>query len=511
MMTDAAPTRAGLLAALERLGNRLPDPTLLFALAFGVVVVLSHLLAPLELGLVDPRTGGPLIVVDLLSAGDGVRFFGDLVKTFVGFPPLGIVLVAMLGVGVAERAGLVHAALAALMPQPGSAGARFVTPAVIAAAIASHVAADAGFVTVIPLAAALYATLGRHPIAGLAAAFAGVSGGFSATYLPTPLDPLLAGFTEAAGRVVAPTLTVSPLCNFYFTCAASLLVVVTGTWLTDRVIEPRLVATRPYAPIRGDAASAETDGTPTVVIDRRALAAAGLALVVVVVAFLALALPSDAPLRAPDGALASAKSPAIQAVVPLIFVAFLAPGLAYGYASGRFRTHHDVVDAMSHAMGGLSRYLVLAFFAAQFIEAFARSNLGAATAVVVASRLDAVGLPPLVAVLALVVASATLNLLIASASAQWALLAPIVVPVLLTLGVSAEFTQAAYRIGDSVTNVVTPLMPYFPLVVGYARRYDADAGLGTLLSLMTPYAATFAAAWTTLLVAMWTLGLPLGP
>jgi aminobenzoyl-glutamate transport protein len=301
---------------------------------------------------------------------------------------------------------------------------------------------------------------------------------------------------------------VSPLCNFYFTCAASLLVVITGTWLTDRVIEPRLVATRPYAPGQGEAT---TQATPTLVIDRRALMAAGLALLLVVAAFLALAVPIDGPLRAPDGTLASAKSPAIQAVVPLIFVAFFTPGLAYGAASGRFRTHHDVVEAMSHAMSGLSRYLVLAFFAAQFIEAFARSNLGAATAVVIASRLDAVGLAPLAAVLALVVASAALNLLIASASAQWALLAPIVVPVLLTLGVSAEFTQAAYRIGDSVTNVITPLMPYFPLVVGYARRYDAAAGLGTLLSLMTPYAATFAAAWTTLLVMMWTFGLPLGP
>lgn len=508
MTSDEAPERAGLLAVIERIGNRLPDPSLLFALAFVAVLVLSRALAPLDLGLRDPRTGGPLVVVDLLSTRDGVRFFGDLVKTFVGFPPLGIVLVAMLGVGVAEHAGLIHAALATLLPRPGSTGARFVTPAVIAAAIASHVAADAGFVTVIPLAAALYAALGRHPLAGLVAAFAGVSGGFSATYLPTPLDPLLAGFTEAAGRVVDPTLVVSPLCNFYFTCAASLLVVATGTWLTDRVIEPRLAATRPYVPGHGEAAAPVE---PVLVVDRRALAAAAIAFALVAAVFLALAWPSDAPLRAPDGSLASAKSPAIQAVVPLIFVAFFVPGLAYGYVSGRFRTHHDVVDAMSRAMSGLARYLVLAFFAAQFIEAFARSNLGAATAVVVASRLEALGLPPIVAVLALVLASATLNLLIASASAQWALLAPIVVPVLLTLGVSAELTQAAYRIGDSVTNVVTPLMPYFPLVVGYARRYDASAGLGTLLSLMTPYAATFGVAWTTLLVAMWTLGLPLGP
>lgn len=492
-----------LLGAIEALGNRLPDPALLFLLLLLAVWVLSALLAPLEFTARHPATGTPIEVVNLLAGAELVRFLTEMVPTFTSFAPLGIVLVALLGVGVAEHSGLIDACLRGLLTV---AARRWLTPMVILVAIISHTAADAGYVVVIPLAAAIFHAAGRHPLAGIAAAFAGVSGGFSANFIPSALDPLLQGITQEAGRVVDPGLLINPLCNWFFMSASSLLVMGLGWWLTDRVIEPRLV--REHPGITNPPASATAAISAR---ERRGLRWAGIGMLVALVALGAAVLPSGSPLRDPaSGELASFGAPLMRAIVPLIFFLFLVPGILYGAAAGTIRGHRDVIAGMTKSMETMGYYIVMAFFAAQFIAAFNHSNLGILIAASGAQALQTLALPPQLTVIGIILLSALINLFVGSASAKWLLIAPIFVPMLMQLGISPELTQAAYRIGDSSSNIVTPLMPYFPLIVAFCRRYLPAAGIGTLAAMMLPYALTLLLGWSLLLLGYWALGLPLG-
>jgi aminobenzoyl-glutamate transport protein len=431
-----------------------------------------------------------------------MQFLTDMVKTFTGFHPLGVVLVALLGVGVAEQSGFVGAALKRLVSiTPRS----LLTPMIIFVAIISHTAADAGYVLVIPLAGVIFYTAGRHPLAGIAAAFAGVSGGFSANPIPSGLDPMLQGLTQAAVAMVDTERPVNPLCNWTFTALSSVLIVAVGWLITDRVIEPRL-------------RTVEVDGDPNDVPklgemttnEQKGLRAGVLAMLLGLGLLVALAWPADSSLRAPGGGLTDLKAPLMQSIVPLIFLLFLFPGLVHGYVSGTFKDHRDVVKSMAKSMGTMGYYLVMAFFASLFIYAFNSSQLGALLAVKGAALLQAAELPPTATIAAIILICAFVNLFIGSASAKWALLAPIFVPMLMQLGLSPELTQAAYRVGDSTTNIITPLMPYFPLVVTYSQRYVKKTGIGTLTSLMLPYSVAFLLSWTAFLLLFWKLGIPLG-
>ncbi len=497
------------LNVIEVVGNKLPDPAVLFFLLMVVVWVLSAILAPIQFNAVHPSTGETIQIINQLSGSAMADFLVNMVSVFVNFAPLGIVLVALLGVGVAEHTGFVNAGLRKLL---GMTSVRLLTPMLILVAIISHTAADAGYVVVIPLGAVLFYAAGRHPLAGIAAAFAGVSGGFSANFIPSAIDPMLAGITEEAGRVLDPSLFVNPLANWFFMAASSMVVIAVGWWLTDKVIEPRLVKD---TPVDGDMSDMPKMEALSVKESRGlfwALASIVLSLILLAVA---VGLPGS-PLRDPNPDLTMFQSitsfgaPVMRSIVPLIFILFLIPGIVYGYVAGTIDGHKDIIAGMTKAMESMGYYIVMAFFAAQFIAAFSSSNLGILVAVNGADFLQALNLPAQLTIVGIIGLTMFVNLFVGSASAKWLIIAPIFVPMLMQLGISPELTQAAYRVGDSTSNIVTPLLPYFPLIVVFCKRYFKDAGIGTLISMMLPYAIALSIIWTLFLLLYWAVGLPLG-
>jgi aminobenzoyl-glutamate transport protein len=468
---------------IEKAGNKLPDPAVLFFFLMLLVWVLSALLSTISFAEIDPRTGSALQVRNLLDPVAIVSFFENMVATFTGFAPLGIVLVAMLGVGVADYSGFINAGLKTML---GFTPKMLLTPMLILVAIVSHTATDAGYVLVIPLGGIIFYSAGRHPLAGIAAAFAGVSGGFSANFIPSGIDPLLQGFTQSAAQIIDPEIQLNPLNNWFFTSASSLLIVTVGWYLTDKVIEPRL---------KNVAISVEEEEKPTMdPLDHKEKKAFYTATSVMLLSLVGLFF----------------WAPLMRSIVPLIFIVFLIPGVVYGLMSGVFTTTKDIVMSMSKAMSSMSYYIVMAFFCALFIDAFGQSNIGALLALKGASALQAMQLAPEVTIIGVIVITGLLNLFIGSASAKWALIAPIIVPMLMQLSISPDLTQAAYRVGDSVSNVITPLMPYFPLIVVYCQKYVKTTGIGTLVSIMLPYTFVFGILWTIFLLIYWFLGIPLG-
>lgn len=501
------------LDGLERVGNRLPDPAMIFVLALALTWVASVALAPVPFADIDPRTvvrdasgqvsaGTPIRVKNMLTGENFTTFVSRMVKTFTDFPPLGVVLVAMLGVAVAEHTGFIHAGLK-LMLRLTPRG--LLSPMLILVAVLSHSAADTGYVLVIPLGGIVFAAAGRHPVAGIAAAFAGVSGGFSATFLPSSLDPLLQGFTQSAAQIIDPQRTVNPLCNWYFMSASSLVIVGIGWFLTDRVVEPRLQR----VPVDG-AGAGGGDLRDLNAAEQRGFWAGCASFAALTGLLLFAALPAHSPLRAKDGSLTGHGAPLMEAIVPLIALFFLVPGVVHGFVAGTARSHRQIIQGMAKSLNTMGYYLVMAFCAAQFTYVFRESNLGALLAIKGARLLQTLALPGEATLIGIILLTTSVNLLIGSASAKWALLGPIFVPMLMQVGLSPELTQAAYRIGDSSTNIITPLLPYFPLIVVYCQRYVKATGVGTLISMMLPYSVAFLGAWTVLLLVWWGLGLPLG-
>lgn len=487
---------------VERVGNRLPDPAALFVVALVLVWIASLLLAGHEFTVPAKDGARTLVVQNQLSGSSLAEFLASMVTVFTGFAPLGVVLVALLGVGVAEHTGFIRASLKGLVSiTPRS----LLSPMLLLVAIISHTAADVGYVLVIPLGGVIFHAAGRHPLAGIACAFAGVSGGFGANFIPSAIDPLLQGFTQSAAQILDSGREVNPLCNWLFTSVSSALVIVVGWILTDRVIEPRL---------KGTALDGEgSDGVEEQALSRKERTGVWAGLVAMALGVLALflaVLPADSPLRAPNGQLSSFAAPLMQSMIPLIFLLFLIPGTIYGYVAGTVKSHRDIITGMSKSMSTMGYYLTMIFFCAQFTAAFAKSNLGALLAVEGAEFLKALGLPGMLTIGGIIVLSAFVNLLVGSASGKWALLAPVFVPVLMQVGLSPELTQAAYRVGDSTTNIVTPLMPYFPLVVAFCQRWVKNTGIGTVTSLMLPYSITLLITWSLALGLYWALGIPLG-
>ena len=502
-MTSPASRRRPLadtaLDLLERAGNGLPHPVTLFFLCASTVLVASSVLDAIGFRAVHPGTGQEIGVVNLLS-GDGIRrILTGMVDNFTSFVPLGTVLVALLGVGVAEGSGLISAVLRAVVL---AAPRRLVTAVVVFAGIASNAASDVGYVVLIPLGAMVFQAFGRHPLAGLAAAFAGVSGGFSANVILGTIDPLLAGITQEMAMIIDASYRVSPAANYYFMIASTGLLVVIGTLVTERIVEPRL---RRYG--SGDE---RPTIQPLMPAERRALLVSALAMVAAIGVVALLVIPEGAVLRDPTtGGLLH--SPFLEGIVPIMLVLFLVPGVTYGLMVRVFTSDAKVVGAMVTSMNTMGSYIVLVFFAAQFVAFFNWTKIGLITAIKGAELFQSIGLEGLPLILVFVLVAAVINLLVGSASAKWAIIAPIFVPMFMLLGISPELTQAAYRVGDSVTNLITPMMSYFAMILTFAQRYDTRVGLGTLIATMMPYTVAFLLGWMVLLCVWVLVGLPLGP
>ncbi|WP_334065258.1 AbgT family transporter [Alteromonas genovensis] len=501
------------LATVEWLGNLLPHPVTLFALLSVFIVLLSGILGYFDLAVVDPRpegakgreADGMIKVISLMSAEGLQRIVTGLVTNFTGFAPLGTVLVALLGVSVAEHSGLLSAAMRALVM---NASKRAVTFAVVFAGIVSNTASELGYVVLIPLAAMIFHSLGRHPLAGLAAAFAGVSAGYSANLLLGTVDPLLSGITEAAAHMIDPDYAVGPEVNWYFMFISTFVVATMGALVTEKVVEPRLGQ---YDPSEAsiDLGSQSMDA-PTD-LEKKGLRWAGISFALVCAILALTVVPENGILRHPEtGEVAG--SPFLKGIVAFIFITFAVPGFVYGKVTGSMKGDKDVIDAMSKSMGAMGLYITLVFFAAQFVAFFKWTNLGTVLAVKGAALLQAAGLDGPSVFILFILMCGVVNLSLGSASAQWAVTAPIFVPMLMLIGYAPEVIQAAYRIGDSVTNVIAPMMSYFGLILAMAARYKKDLGMGTLIAMMLPYSMVFVIGWTILFyVWVFLLGMPVGP
>ncbi len=500
---QAPPTGAiaRFLRIVERGGNALPHPATLFLLFALGVIVFSEIAVRMDVSAVHPKTGATLAPVSLLSIAGLGRILTETVKNFTGFAPLGTVLVALLGIGIAEGSGLIGALMRLLVL---SAPKFLLTFVVVFAGVLSNVASEIGYVLLVPLAAVIFQSAGRHPIVGLAASFAGVSGGYSANLLIGTIDPLLSGITQEAARLVDPTIEINPTCNYYFMFASTFLIAGLGVFVTERIVAPRFGAW-------SGPSGAETSGGVqklSAAENKGLLAAAGALAVLTAIALWGL-LPATGFLRASDGDLF--KGPFMKGVVTVIFLGGALCGLAYGLAAKTIRSDGDAMKGMAKSMETLGSYLVLVFFAAQFVAYFDWTNLGLIFAVKGAEALKSSGMAGAPVLVAFVLLTATVNLFMGSASAKWALMAPVFVPMLMLNDIPPDVTQCAYRVGDSCTNIISPMMSYFALIIAFFQRYDPKAGIGTLVATMLPYTLVFLVAWSIFFTVWVQLGWPLGP
>ena len=484
----------------EKIGNALPHPATLFAMFAVSALIASALGHFLAWEVVHPGTKEIVRPINLLTQ-DGIhRILEEMVENFTSFAPLGIVLVAMLGIGIAEQSGLINAIIRMLVLNSPK---HLLTFVIVFAGVLSNIASDVGYVLLIPLAGVIFLAVGRHPIAGMAAAFAGVSGGFSANLAIGTVDPLLAGLSQEAARILDPSYEVNPTANYFFMVASTFVIAFAGTLVTEKIVEPRL----------GKYNKNESDDELTLdrisSSEKKGLLWAAITFVVILIITLIEIIPENGFFRGADGGVLS--SPLIKGVVAMLFITAGGMGLAYGFATGKFKNDSDVVKGMAESMKTLGTYLVLVFFAAQFVAYFKWSNLGIIIAVKGAGLLMSfdIGLVPMMILFILL--SAAINMLMGSASAKWAILAPIFIPMFMIMGYSPELSQVVYRIGDSVTNVISPMMSFFALIIAFVQKYDSKAGIGTIIAAMVPYSITFLIFWVILLIIWLLIGIPLGP
>lgn len=496
------------LNGVETIGNRLPHPITMFAIFTLAIVLLSAVLSALGLSaegeMIDSATkkmtSQIIRPVNLLSRDGLAYMLTHIVSNFTGFAPLGVVLVTMLGVGCAEGSGYLSALIRKAVSVTPKA---IVTPAIIFLGVMSNVASDVGYVVLIPIGALIFSAYGKHPIAGIAAAFAGVSGGFSANLLIGTIDPMLAGLSTEAAHMIEPGYTVHATANWYFMIISTFLIVLIGTWVTDKIIEPRLSRNDP-------AHNHETAIDALSARELKALKYANLSLGLLILLFILIALPQNSFLRNPETGSLINQSPLINGLIVIISLLFFIPSIIYGRICGTYKDERDICAQLQANMTSMGAYLALAFIAAQFISFFNYTKLGTIVALKGSHLIETLGLPGPVLMILFILLVAAINLIMGSASAKWSILAPVFVPMFMLLGYSPELTQVAYRIGDSCTNLITPLMTYFTMIVVFAKKYDKDAGIGTLISTMLPYSFFFLAGWTILLIIWMTAGWPLG-
>lgn len=494
------------LNAVERIGNKLPDPVFLFLWLIAALIALSMVGAGLGWSAVNPVTGDTLAAESLLSPENLEQLFIGMPSTLADFPPLGIVITIIYGASVAERAGLFSTAIrGALLNAPKM----ILTPIVVVVGMVSHHASDASYVVVIPLAAVIFAAVGRHPLAGLAAGFAAVSGGYAGNLFPGASDALILGITEPAAQLIDPSYSVNIAGNWFFIVGVVIVFTPIVWFITDRVIEPRL---GPWAPPTGHTPPTTTEEkAPLSPEQKRGLSFAGLAILAMIALWATLTLIPGSPFVDLEAEPGQEYNPLYRSLVAFFALTFFIAGGAYGVGSGTVKSHRDMVRMMVEGIQQLAPYIVLAFFAAHFVAMFNWSGLGPILAVNGAAALQNLSMPAPLLLIAVVLLSCFFDLFIGSASAKWSALAPIVVPMFMLLGISPEMTTAAYRMGDSVTNIATPLMSYFPLILAFAQRWDPRFGLGSLMSTMLPYAGAFLIAGLTMVCLWVALDLPLGP
>jgi aminobenzoyl-glutamate transport protein len=491
---------ARMLNVTEKAGNALPHPATLFLIFALLALVFSWLAWLVDWSAIHPGTKEEINPVNLLSTEGLHRILLEMVDNYTGFAPLGIVMVALLGIGIAEKSGLISALIRLLIL---SAPQRMLTFVIVFSGILSNIASDVGYVLLIPLAGIIFQSIGRNPIAGMAAAFAGVSGGFTANIVLGTTDPLLAGLSEEAANIVDPAYRVNPTANYYFMVVSTFVIAITGTWVSEKIVFPRL---GDYKPVDGP-----TDNTMEELSagERSGLRWAGItALALLGIALWGL-IPEDGFFRGPEGDFLG--SPLIEGVVAILFLGAGLCGLAYGIAAKTIRSDADVMKGMTDSMKSIAAYLVLVFFAAQFVAYFKWSNLGMILAIKGADGLMAANLGIIPLMLLFILLSAAINMLMGSASAKWAIMAPVFIPMFMFMGYSPELSQVVFRIGDSVTNVISPMMSFFALIIAFFQKYDEKAGIGTIIATMLPYTLAFLIVWSILLIAWILLGIPLGP
>ncbi len=487
------------LGLIEKAGNALPHPAILFLLLAGITILLSFLAFKTGMSAVHPIKKEVLTTVNLFSVEGIHNILTSMVKNFASFAPLGTVLVAMLGFSLAEKSGLISTILRLLVLKSPKA---LIVPAVLLGGVLSHTAGDVGYIILIPLAGMVFHSVGWNPLAGIACAFAGVSGGFAANLLLSTADPMLSGITEEAAKIIDTTYTVSPLSNWYFMASSSLLIIAVGTIVTNKVIIPYL------GEYTGDAERTPLEKLSQ--LEKRGLLWAGITMMILTAILLLGLVPESGFLRE-IGTGSILNSPVLKGVVAIIFFVGSLTGLAYGFGAKTFRSQNDIVNAMQDAMVTLAPYLVLVFFASQFISLFNVSNMGMVMAVHGSEFFKDLGLGPFSLMISFIIFTCFLDLIIGSASAKWALMAPIFVPMFMLLGLAPELTQASYRVADSVVNIISPLMSYFPLILAFVNKFDPKARVGTLLAMMLPYTIAFTIFWSGMIFLWMTFEIPLGP
>ncbi len=488
-----------ILNLTEKAGNALPHPATLFLIFTLLVLVFSWLAWLVDWHAIHPDTNEEIHPVNLLSKEGLHNILLHMVDNYTGFAPLGIVMVALLGIGIAESSGLISSLVRLLIL---SAPRKMLTFVIVLTGIMSNVASDVGYVLLIPLAGVIFKAIGRNPIGGMAAAFAGVSGGFSANIVLGTTDPLLAGLSQEAARIVDPDYLVNPTANYYFMAVSTFLIAGVGTWVSEKIVFPRL----------GEYHAADEEKESLEKLspkEKSGLRWAGLVTLALIGVAIWGVVPENGFLLGKDGTFLS--SPLIKGVVSVLFLGAGLSGLAYGIASGAFKSDSDVMNGMGQSMKTIASYFVLVFFAAQFVAYFKWSNLGVIFAIKGATGLIALDLGIIPLMLMFILLSALINMLMGSASAKWAIMAPVFIPMFMFMGYSPELSQAVFRIGDSVTNVISPMMSFFALIIAFFHKYDKKAGIGTIIATMLPYSVAFLISWSALLIVWILLGLPLGP
>ncbi len=485
---------------VERIVNRLPDPFFIFIFFSVLIIFVSFFASASGVFVVNPGTGEKVFAENLLSIDYFVKMHTDLIGNFVGFPPLGVVFVALIGISVADHTGFISTALkwfTSSMPD------RFLTAALLFASVNGSVIADAGFVLMPAIGAALFAGAGRNPIAGLVAGMAGLCGGFSANILLTALDPLLSAFTDSGAKLLNPEYDVFASANYFFMIASTFVVTAAGVLVNNKFVEPRLGKWN-----RENSDLSENEIQDNITPKEKRAVVISLAVFVIIFTLIILSIiPQDGFMRGDSGSY----TPFYKSLIAFIVIIFLLPSIIYGYMTGSIKKLNDISNMMSKTFNTMGPYILLAFAAGQFIAYFNWSNLGIITAVNGAEMLKGIGLQGIWLMVGFLTISSIMNIFIYSASAKWALFAPVFVPMFMLMDISPEMTQLLYRMGDSITNMITPLLPYFPIVLAFAKKYDKDITFGKLVSSLLPYSIALYIFWVIFLIIWYFLGLPIGP
>ncbi|OMF60813.1 aminobenzoyl-glutamate transporter [Paenibacillus sp. FSL R5-0490] len=488
-----------MLDSIEYAGNKLPDPIVLFFILCGIILGASFIAGLFKLSATHPVTGETVVANNLLDGAGLVDIITGMVKNFSEFPPLGMVLVMMIGVGLAEQSGFFDALMKrSVVATPK----KIIIPSIILIAIVGNVAADATQVVLPPIAAAVLMAFGFHPMVGLIVAYASTTGAFSANLMIGMTDTLAAGFTESGAQTVNPDYKANPAMNYYFIAVSTFFLLAVSTWVTYKFTIPR------FGKYTGEM---ETMMTTVTKEESRGLKWAGISAVVFLVAVLAMIIPENGILRNPETGSIIEASPLMDGIVPLLTIFFLLPGLFYGMGAGTIKTSKDFGEMTGKAMSTMGPYIVLVFASAQFLAYFGDSNLGPIIAIKGADFLESIGFTGIPLFIVFILFVSLINILIGSASAKWAILAPIFVPMFMFLDYHPAFTQALYRVGDSITNPITPMLPYLVLLLSFAKKYDKNMGLGTLISALFPYTIFFGIFWILLIIVWYLLGIPVGP